>query len=116
MPGIEHKDHDELTLLEVMLRSHGDFRRRLEPIGVTPLQTGAILYLHRHGGAKVTEAAATLRVRLPTLVAVIQALVCTRWVAKQRLIHDRRAVCLRLSRQGTALALQIEQRVKGRST
>jgi hypothetical protein len=28
------------TLLELVFRLHGDFRKRLEPLGVTPLQGG----------------------------------------------------------------------------
>ena len=75
MPSVEHKGHDALTLLEVVLRLHGDFRRRLEPIRVTPLQAGVILYLHRHTDAKVTETAAALHIRPPTLVNVVRDLV-----------------------------------------
>ena len=62
MPGVEHANQDEPTLLEVVLRVHGDFRRRLAPLHVTPLQAGVMLYLHRHRDAKLTEAAAALRV------------------------------------------------------
>jgi hypothetical protein len=36
MQGVEHNVHTELTLLELVLQLHGDFRGRLEPIRVTP--------------------------------------------------------------------------------
>ena len=39
-----------VTFVEVVLRLHGDFRKGLEPLGVTPIQGGAILYFHRHEG------------------------------------------------------------------
>ena len=37
MPGVAHTDQDKPTLLKVVLRVQGDFRRRLEPIVMTPL-------------------------------------------------------------------------------
>ena len=52
------------TLLELVLQLHGEFRRSLDPIRVTPLQAGVILYLQRHMDAKLTDAAAVLRVTL----------------------------------------------------
>jgi len=45
MQGVEHKGHEELTLLELVLQLHGEFRRSLEPIRVTPLQAGALLIM-----------------------------------------------------------------------
>jgi DNA-binding MarR family transcriptional regulator len=110
MQGVEHNGHEELTLLELVLQLHGGFRRRLEPIRVTPLQAGVILFLRRHAEAKVTDAAAALGVRLPTLSVVVKAMVCKRWVTKRRSVTDNRVVYLLLSRRGNALARQIEQR------
>ena len=81
-----------------MLRVQGDFRRRLTPLRVTPLQAGVLLYLHRHRDAKVTEAAAALGVQLPTLPVVIRGLVRKRWVIRRRALHDDRVVCLRLKK------------------
>ena len=51
------------THLELVLWWHGEFRRRLEPIRVTPLQAGVLLYQRRHADAKLTDAAAALGVR-----------------------------------------------------
>ena len=112
MPGVEHKDQDERTLLEVVLRVHGDFRRRLEPIHVTPLQAGAMLYMQRHPDAKMKDTAAALGVQPPTLTAVIDDLVRKHWVTRQRALHDDRAVCLRLSRQGAVVAGKIKNYVR----
>src|SRR4029077_10537299 len=58
---------EDLILLERVLQLQGDFRRRLEPIRVTPLQAAMLLFLSRHEKAKLTDAAATLCVRPPTL-------------------------------------------------
>ena len=112
MPGVEHPDQDKRTLLEVVLRMQGDFRRRLEPIGVTPLQAGVMFYLQRHPDAKMKDTAAALDIKSPTLTAVIDDLVRKRWVTRQRSLHDDRVVCLRLNRQGQVVAGKIKTHVR----
>jgi DNA-binding MarR family transcriptional regulator len=106
------RTHDEPTRLEAVLRLHGEFRRRLVPLKVTPLQAGVILYLHRQGASKLKEAAASVNVRSPTLSAVINDLVRMRWVTRQRVPNDDRALCLRLSPQGARLAQKIHAQVQ----
>src|SRR3981081_681257 len=91
---------DKLTLLELVLQLHGEFRRSLEPIRVTPLQTGVLLFLRRHAEARVSDAATALRVRLPTVSEVVKDLVRKRWVTKRRPVTDIRVVHLRLSWRG----------------
>jgi DNA-binding MarR family transcriptional regulator len=110
MRSVMHNGREELTLLELVLQLHGEFRRSLEPIRVTPLQAGVLLFLYRHAEARVTDAAVALGVRLPTLSTVLKALVRKRWVTRHRSVTDTRVVHLRLSRRGNALALQINQR------
>lgn len=114
MHDAKHKDQKETgsSLLELVLQLHGDFRRRLEPIRVTPLQAGVILFLRRHADARLGAAATALRVRQPTMVEVVKDLVRKCWVTNRRSIEDRRAVCLRLSRQGQVLARRIEDQVR----
>jgi DNA-binding MarR family transcriptional regulator len=102
---------EELTLLERVLQLHGDFRRNLEPIRVTPFQAGVLLFLSRYQDARVTDVAIALRVRPPTLSEVVNDLVRKRWVTKCRSVTDTRVVHVRLSRRGNALVRQIEQRV-----
>jgi len=75
-----------------------------------------ILFLRRHADAKLTDAAASLGVRLPTLSAVVKDLVRKRWVTKRRSLTDSRAVCLSLSRRGETLAQKIEGQVRRVST
>jgi DNA-binding MarR family transcriptional regulator len=108
MRRVKHKNDEEPTLLELVLQLHGEFRRSLEPIRVTPLQAGLLLFLSRHANSPLTDAAASLAVRLPTLSAVVKDLVRKRWVTKRRSATDIRAVHLRLSRLGQALAQRIE--------
>jgi DNA-binding MarR family transcriptional regulator len=112
MRGVEHNGHEKLTLLELVLQLHGDFRRSLEPIRVTPLQADVLLYLQRHIDASVTDAATALRLRLPTLSEVVKDLVRKRWVTKRYSVEDRRAVCLRLSRRGQVITRKIENQVR----
>ena len=116
MQGIEHNGTENLTLLELVLQLHGEFRRSLEPLRVTPLQAGVILYLQRHMEANMTDTAAALSVRLPTLSEVVKDLFRKRWVTKRYSVEDRRVVHVRLSRRGEALARKIEERVRQVST
>jgi DNA-binding MarR family transcriptional regulator len=109
MQGIEHNGYEELPLLELVLQLHGEFRRSLEPIRVTPLQAGVLLFIRRHANARVTDAAAAFRLRLLTLSEVVKALARKRWVTKRRSVKDDRVVVLSLSRWGDKLGLQIEK-------
>jgi len=101
--------HENLTTLERVLQLHGQFRRSLEPLRVTPLQAGVLLFLRNHPEAKVTDAADALVVRVPTVSDVLNDLVRKRWVTKRYSVEDRRAVCLSLSRRGLVMTRKIEQ-------
>jgi DNA-binding MarR family transcriptional regulator len=111
MGRARHNSPEALTLLERVLQLNGEFRQILASIRVTPLQAGVILFLHRHADARMTDTATALRVRLPTLVEVVNDLVRKRWVTKRRSVTDTRVVHLRLSRRGNALTRPMEQRV-----
>ena len=104
--------YEDLTILERVLQLHGQFRRSLEPLRVTPLQAGVILFLRRHADANVTDAATVLGVSQATLSRTVITLVRKQWVAKRRSAKDDRVVALSLSRRMNALALQINQRVR----
>ena len=104
--------YEDLTILELVLQLHGEFRRSLEPIRVTPLQAGVILFLRRHADARVTDAATALRLRLPTLSEVVNDLVRKRWVTKRRSVTDTRVVHLRLSQRGQVITRKIENQVR----
>ena len=100
------------TSLELVLQLHGEFRRSLEPIRVTPLQAGVLLFLCCHAEARVTDTAAAFRVRLPTMVEVLQDLVRKRWITKHRSVTDTRVVHLRLSRRGEVISRKIKDHVR----
>jgi DNA-binding MarR family transcriptional regulator len=112
MERMKRKGPEMPTLLEVVLQLHGDLREILDPLRVTPLHAGALLFLSRHAETNLTDAAATLHVSPPTLTEVVKDLVRKRWVTKRRSVTDSRAVQLQLSRQGHMLARHIEQRVR----
>ena len=99
-------------MLELVLQLHGEFRRSLEPIRVTPLQAGVLLFLRRHADAKLTDAADALGVRLSTLSTVVKDLVRKSWVTRHRSVKDDRVVCVSLSRRSKALALEIKKQVR----
>jgi DNA-binding MarR family transcriptional regulator len=104
--------YEDLTILELVLQLHGEFRRSLEPIRVTPLQAGVLLFLRRHAEARVTDTATALRLRLPTLSEVVNDLVRKRWVTKRRSVTDTRVVHLRLSQRGQVITRKIENQVR----
>jgi hypothetical protein len=81
---------EEWTQLKRVLWLHGQFRRCLEPIGVTPLQAGVLLPLHRHRGNKDDEDRCGMRR-------------CS--------MTDTRVVQLRLSPRGNALVGKIKKGV-----
>lgn len=102
---------EETSKLERVLWLHGQFRRKLAPIGITPLQAGVLLHLHRHTESNMTNTAGALCLRLPTLTEVIDELVRKRWVTRRRSTTDTRVVQLRLSSRGHALVIKIQQGV-----
>ena len=112
MRGVEHNGNEKLTLLELVLRVQGEFRRSLEPIRVTPLQAGVLLFLCRHADAKLTDAADALCLRLPTLSDVVKDLVRKRWVTNRRSVTDTRVVHLLLSRRGLVITRKIKDHVR----
>ncbi len=111
MPKPLPHDREEPTQLERVLWLHGQFRRCLEPIGVTPLQAGVLLHLHRHRDTNMTKTAKAVCIRPPTLTEVIDDLVRKRWVTRRRSTMDTRVVQLRLSPRGNALVVKIEHGV-----
>jgi DNA-binding MarR family transcriptional regulator len=109
---MKRKGAEVATLLEVVLLVYGELRSTLDPIRVTPLQAGVLLFLSRHAETNLMDAAATLHVRPPTLSEVVKDLVRKRWVTKRRSVTDSRVMQLRLSWQGHTLARHIDQRVR----
>ena len=46
---------DAHELLQVMLRLYDDFHSRLAPLGVTALEAGMMMYLHRHANVSTID-------------------------------------------------------------
>jgi DNA-binding MarR family transcriptional regulator len=114
-PAVKH-GHADMTTLERVLQLHGQFRRSLEPLRVTPFQAGVLLHVRRHTETNMTNTAAALCVRLPTLSEVVNDLVRKRWVTRRRSMTDTRVVHLQLSQRGNALVVKIEQRMRSVET
>ncbi|HKQ34468.1 MAG TPA: MarR family transcriptional regulator [Nitrospiraceae bacterium] len=116
MQKVVPHERQEPTQLEQVLWLHGQYRRSLEPLGVTPLQAGVLLYVRRHTETNMTNIAAALCLRLPTLSEVVKDLVRKRWLTRRRSVEDTRVVHLRLSSRGNALVVKIEQRMRSVET
>lgn len=112
MQKTKHNGRQDMTLLETVLQLNGVFRRRLEPLKTTPQQAGMILYLQRHSGAKVKDAATALAIQPPTLSPMVRSLVRKGWVTNSRSASDDRTVCLRLTRHGQGLVRKIMGRLR----
>jgi hypothetical protein len=102
--SFRHELEDEPTALERVLWLHGQFRRCLEPIGVTPLQAGVLLHVYRHQESNMTNTAAALGLRRPTLTEVIDDLVRKRWVTRRRSTTDTAWCCCGSAREGAPLS------------
>jgi hypothetical protein len=110
MPRGEQRDQDEPTLLGVVLRVEGDFRRQLALLCVMPLQADMMLYLQQQRVAQMKDAAAGVGVAGPTLSVAVRTLIRKRWVSEYRSADDRRAVCVSLTQRGEVLGGKIKMR------
>ena len=72
--------------------AHGQYRRSLQSIGVTPLQAGVLQFLHRHADANMRDTAHAFCVRVPTMSEVIRDLVRKRWVTERRSVTEFRTL------------------------
>ena len=70
-----------------------------------------LLYLQRYPDAKVKDTAVALAVQPPTVSTMIHTPIRQGWLTKRRAPSNDRSVCLRLSRQGVALARKIQNQV-----
>lgn len=112
MQAAEENGHRDITLLEVVLRLTGDFRKALTALHITPLQAGVILYIHRHAGTGVLSMAKALGTQGPTLTPVVQDLVKIQLVKQRDDPSDRRARRLALTTKGKALVPCILRQIK----
>ncbi len=112
MRDVTQRGKKAYTQLELVLHMHGAFRRSLEPIRVTPLQAGVLLFLRRREKPTVEDAAVAFLVRSSTMSVVVTDLAHKGWVIKQRAQQDGRALCLRLSQQGERLAGMIMDHIR----
>src|SRR5215204_1204947 len=95
------------TVLERVLQLQGDFRTRLTPLSITPLQAGVLLYLQRCPGTGIIEIARDFNVQPPTMTPVVRALVGKKYIVRAEDPDNRRALPLVLSDRGQSLVKQI---------
>lgn len=106
-----HRDHGTLSTLETVLRLHGLFRHRLDPLGLSPLQASMILYLDRHPHCEVCEIASALCIPTLSAVETVQRLQSHGWIRKPRVNAKRTLVKLQLTATGRALAQQVNENI-----
>jgi DNA-binding MarR family transcriptional regulator len=101
-----------LTTLETVLRLQGFFRHRLQPLGVSPIQAGMLLYLDRHPQCQVIEIGSALCVQNLSAVKTVQLLQRNGWIRKPQVNANRKIVKLQLTEKGTALAQKIKENIE----
>jgi DNA-binding MarR family transcriptional regulator len=109
------KDSDGVQLLQRTIQLHGEFRRSLEPTGVTPLQASILTYLHDHSEVppRTSWLAVHLRLSIPTLSEAVLNMIQKKWMTRERAFDDRRASELRLTKQGRLVAQKILSALNG---
>lgn len=100
------------STLETVLRLHGFFRHRLQPLGVSPVQAGMLLYLDRHPQCQVAEIASALCVHDILAGKTVRLLQKNGWIRKPWIDANRKTVTLELSKQGAALARKISKNIE----
>jgi DNA-binding MarR family transcriptional regulator len=91
-----------------------DFARRFATLELTPAQFSTLIAIRENPGRRLSDLAASLGIRRPNFVAMVDELERRRLAERARSGADRRAKTLRLSGAGDALltrglALQAEQ-------
>lgn len=100
------------STLETVLRLQGFFGHRLQPLGVSPLQAGMLLYLDRHPQCQVIEIASALCIQNLSAVKTVQIFQRNGWIRKPQVNANRKIVKLQLSEKGTALAQKIKENIE----
>lgn len=101
-----------LSTLETVLRLQGFFRHRLQPLGISPIQAGMLLYLDRHPQCQVIEIGSALCVQNLSAVKTVQLLQRNGWIRKPQVNVNRKIVKLQLTEKGRALAQKIKENIE----
>jgi DNA-binding MarR family transcriptional regulator len=101
-----------LSSLETVLSLEGFFRHRLQPLGVSPLQAGMLLYLDRHPQCPVVEITSALCIQNLSAIKTVQFLQRKGWIRKPQGNPNRKIVTLRLTEKGTTLAQRIKENLE----
>jgi len=87
-------------IYRVHQRAMAEFRRTLEPAGLTPQQFGLLALLHERDGQRQAELCARGAIDPNTMVGLIDRLVALGMVERRRDPRDRRAQQIRLTPAG----------------
>lgn len=87
-------------LAKAYQRVHGNFKRRMQPYGLTPVQHLVILALSLEEGISAGELGKRLMLDNATLSGVLDRLAESGWVLKHPSAEDKRSLKLYLSEEG----------------
>lgn len=105
------RTNGKLSTLEIVLRLQGLFHHRLQPLGLSPLQASALIYIDRHPECEVFEIASALCIPNLSAVETVQLIQRNGCVRKPRVNVSGKIVKLRLTAKGTALARKVKENI-----
>ena len=102
----------EASNLERSLQLQGEFRRRLLPLLLPPLQAGVFLFVQRCPDAHAIAVGEALGLRASTQTPTKYTLIRKGLVARTRPSDDHRLVALRLTPRGEKIVEKITERLR----
>ena len=100
------------STLETVLRLQGLFGPRLNPLGVSPIQSAMLLCPDQLLQCHVFEFASALCIQNLSAVKTVQIFQRNGWIRKPQVNANRKIVKLQLSEKGTALAQKIKENIE----
>jgi DNA-binding MarR family transcriptional regulator len=109
-PGLQDDARRLLELLQAMASSavRPVLRKRALELELTYAQAQVLFHVHRHPGCPMSAVARAYAVTLPAISQVVDRLADRDLLLRHEDPRDRRATRLRLTREGDALARELE--------
>src|SRR5262252_864972 len=102
---------EDKALLSVMLRLYEDFHSRLAPPGITALEAGMMMYLHRHANVSTIDLGKALGTLELTLAPRVEDIVRKGLVRRQSDRQHHGVSILTLTSEGKILIPEIEKHI-----
>jgi len=102
---------EDKALLRVMLRLYEDFHSRLAPLGITALEAGMMMYLHRHANVSTIDLGKAFGTHELILSPRVEDLVRKGLVQRQSNRQHHGVSILTLTSEGKVIIPDIEKHI-----